>query len=486
MLKYLHKTKTAVALAAVLGASALTMPNAQAVNLTSDGLGDVLFFPYYTTRAGWNSYFHLTNTSDRTAILKVRFREAYNSRDVRDFNLILSPHDVWTAAVVPNATNTGARVITDDKSCTAPLLPDVGNGFTGIDFTNTAYTGTFADGGPSSLERTAEGYFEVWVMGVSTVPESAIADTNVVEYNSQHVSGVPRDCGVVAQQFVTPPTAGTGVWTTFPSPADGTFETRNRIAGNSTLINVANGQAVGAEPTALGSCEVDNIYEPRDASPTAANCAFTSTVVVDTYSGDPGTQQTEVVNSDFASGVNAVSAAMMRSALINEWTTAAATNATTDWVITFPTKHHYTDTVAIAPFQSAFAPSAVGLEDGTSCDDVTINAWNREELTQGGDVGFSPPEDTGTRFCYEVNVLTFNNSDVLSSAVSNNISPVVGDRGWARIGLGNLTITDTLSRVYTGKPVIGFGLTVRNNAVVEGNNRNFASAHDHKYERNIQ
>ena len=39
------------------------VPSVQAVNLATDGLGQVLIFPYYTTRAGWNTLFNITNTS---------------------------------------------------------------------------------------------------------------------------------------------------------------------------------------------------------------------------------------------------------------------------------------------------------------------------------------------------------------------------------------------------------------------------------------
>ncbi len=53
--------------------------------------------------------------------MKIRWREALNSREVRDFNVILSPNDVWTGVVT--STVDGALVRTFDKSCTSPQLP---------------------------------------------------------------------------------------------------------------------------------------------------------------------------------------------------------------------------------------------------------------------------------------------------------------------------------------------------------------------------
>lgn len=63
MMKF-SKKQMALAVGTVLGAASM-IPSAQAVNLATDGLGQVLIFPYYTTRAGWNTLFNITNTSDK-------------------------------------------------------------------------------------------------------------------------------------------------------------------------------------------------------------------------------------------------------------------------------------------------------------------------------------------------------------------------------------------------------------------------------------
>jgi len=102
--------------AALAGVSALGVTGAaQAVNLNPDGLGQVLIYPYYTTRAdaGGNAYTSLlsvVNTTSSAKAVKVRFLEGKNSREVLDFNLFLSKHDVWTAAILPGASDGGAFV----------------------------------------------------------------------------------------------------------------------------------------------------------------------------------------------------------------------------------------------------------------------------------------------------------------------------------------------------------------------------------------
>ena len=72
---------------------------ASAVNLNPDGLGQVLLYPYYTVNAGQQTLLSVVNTAAVGKAVKVRFLEGYNSREVLDFNLFLSPFDVWTADV---------------------------------------------------------------------------------------------------------------------------------------------------------------------------------------------------------------------------------------------------------------------------------------------------------------------------------------------------------------------------------------------------
>jgi hypothetical protein len=160
---------------------------AQAVNLSEDGTGNVLVFPYYTVRLGpggnaYNTYMNITNTTASTKVVKVRFREARFSKEVLDFNVFLSPFDMWTAVVTPTAD--GAQIATQDKSCTIPqFAPGVP-----VAFRNTRYTG---DGGGDALDRTREGYIEVLEMATYEL-------TSVVGAGAQHkADGNPNNCAVV-------------------------------------------------------------------------------------------------------------------------------------------------------------------------------------------------------------------------------------------------------------------------------------------------
>src|SRR4051812_17048635 len=116
---------------AIAGTTALATNVADAVNLSPDGRGQVLLYPYYTTRAdnAGNPYGTLVSVINATASAKavrVRFLEGKNSREVLDFNLFLSPFDVWTGAVLPDPATGGAKLGTVDLSCALPSFT-VGN-----------------------------------------------------------------------------------------------------------------------------------------------------------------------------------------------------------------------------------------------------------------------------------------------------------------------------------------------------------------------
>src|SRR5437868_14216437 len=122
------KRKSLYAALAGLGALGATGA-AQAVNVNPDGLGQALIYPYYTTRADaagntYNSLLSVVNSTSSAKAVKVRFLEGKNSREVLDFNLYLSPRDVWVAGILPAgvAAGGGAGVFTPDKSCTTPTV----------------------------------------------------------------------------------------------------------------------------------------------------------------------------------------------------------------------------------------------------------------------------------------------------------------------------------------------------------------------------
>ena len=104
-----RKTLTTALLAGLAGAAGIANI-ADAVNQNPHGTGQVLIYPYYTTRGGvqgvnnYDTILTVVNTAAEAKAIKVRFLEALNSREVLDFNLYMSAFDVWTATVSDNGT----------------------------------------------------------------------------------------------------------------------------------------------------------------------------------------------------------------------------------------------------------------------------------------------------------------------------------------------------------------------------------------------
>jgi hypothetical protein len=171
----------------------------------------------------FNSLLSVVNSTASAKAVKVRFLEGKDSREVLDFNLYLSAHDVWTAGVLP--TSDGAGVVTFDKSCTVPVVSSTVSSPT--PFVNYAYTGTNADGGDTSLDRTREGYVEIIEMGDVTGATATAAT---------HVGGVPpcTAAALIAPIAPTNTVLGTG----------GLF-------GTMTIINVNASAETGYDAVAL-------------------------------------------------------------------------------------------------------------------------------------------------------------------------------------------------------------------------------------------
>ena len=113
MKKKLLATGVAVALGALSGVASAAL----AVNAT--GVGSINVIPYYSVQGGNDTLLSIVNTDTVNGkAVKVRFRGAEWSDDVFDFQIFLSPGDVWTGGVTKNGNL--AKMITNDSTCTLP------------------------------------------------------------------------------------------------------------------------------------------------------------------------------------------------------------------------------------------------------------------------------------------------------------------------------------------------------------------------------
>lgn len=520
-----------LAVAVAAAGAVLLMPQAQAVNVSQNGLGEVLLFPYYTVRNNIDTNINITNTSENTVIFKIRFREAHDSRDARDFNVVLSPYDVWNATVTLSPDGQSARLVTGDDSCTAGQLPiDLGNGRRAVDFTNFDYidgTGVGpADGGPTTLDRTKEGHIEVIEMASMPptnpgAPSPALnfphdSDpapglTDSIGYNAQHVNGVPRSCAIVRQQLSAANIAAT---------KRTMFEPINVLKGSFSLIKATQGKAFAGTPTTLA-----NFFNPNNID---GNALVGDNLLVEAASQSPSLNQVsppvvDVIDQavaapivdDFTYPVNAVTAAISRVAVANQYSVNPANAAKTDWVVSFPTKYWYADErepavglsangpnppqyFSLAPFNRSttfqWPRDAAGKPTGDDCAPVTVNFrfFDREESeVVAVDNGFSPPPPgtPANAICYETQVITFNNSHLFGSPIDANVNLAAAGfvSGWMRLEFPNAgaIIGDTFHYTFTGLPVIGFAATSLENGTNGSSVLNYGQLWDHGYVTDI-
>ncbi|MBN2700453.1 MAG: hypothetical protein JXR29_03280, partial [Methylothermaceae bacterium] len=244
--------------------------SAQAVTENADGLGQALIYPYYNVNNNFQTNVHVVNTKNEYKIVKLRIRESQNSQDVLDFNIYMSPFDVWTG-VIRNVDGK-ANLTSNDNTCTLPAN-DATVAFATDAGTVTGVLSDPTSGWPMNTvypdiddADAREGYIEILEVGVipddTWVDMTGDGDTSddgdrTVNSGLLHgTDGVPADCSVVTSAWTNGVSAGgTGAaavsdWggmnnvTGLDAPTGGLY-------GHSIFLNVATGAAYVAQATAI-------------------------------------------------------------------------------------------------------------------------------------------------------------------------------------------------------------------------------------------
>jgi hypothetical protein len=298
---------------------------------------------------------------------------------------------------------------------------------------------------------------------------ASFADDSDTAVNVTHVNGVPPGCADQTDSLALSEALPPGLL-----DVDG----RSGIFGGLTLVNVNSGSDFTEDAVALDNFSDTSLYSsagsllPNLTQASPAISVVTTNGFTYTSGWAPGTP-------------DPVSAVLMHDHVMNEFVLDSLTNSGTDWVVTMPTKRFYVANGTGTPpvlFQRNFNKT-----DG-ACDDVSLNIYDREENTTSTPVDFSPPPPTQTNsLCWEANVVTFNNSNVLGSANVANI-PTTFENGWLDIGFFDPanspihTLSTSASIVtdifggsvntgatYVGLPVVGFAVqSFANGAVTVG------------------
>ena len=451
----------------------------QAVQLSQHGLGQVLLYPYYTTRTipkggPYNTLFIVTNTSSDTKVLRIRFRESKNGRTVASVNVYLVPNDSWAAGIVPTDSG-GAQLLWYDQSCTEPAVAIVP---ATLPFSDSQFTGTNSDFEDDSISRTEEGYFEILELGV--VKDLGVLAALKPDRTQPNV--VPDCSTALATSLddaskIGPPSGG--------------------LMGSAFLVNVLAGAMYSYEATALD----DFSHVPLWSRPSASGPTLedVNPKVSRIFDGAVLRQNSWDVTKG-ARPADAVSAVLMQDQVLNYFVLDSGTASGTDWIVTMPTKPYYVSVVgAYAPppslFASSFAKGGAPDSFGSFPPCAPIVApleYDREgqgQLPPSGCLGVPPPT-LPFDLPWTSNVITLNESYVLAAIAS--VDWRLGDpsrivqNGWARIGPApnpspsmthKLVSTDSPPTTYYGLPMIGLMVNSYYNGAIPTAQGNLLSAY---------
>ena len=626
-MKFLRSTGVLAAAAA-----AMLSQNASAVNIASDGIGEVAIAPYYTVRDGWQTLINLTNTTDSPIVVKVRFHEGINSRDVLDFNVALSAFDVFAGVVRQSAQGVAEFVVTDQPNedglltCTIPsVVATTPQRLNPLGFSQNGND----DGGPggddtnfnnpsaAAIDRLAEGYVEFVVMGYADedfgeASEPAVftaADIGRVSANTGNAITAAQvgainiaraieqhDCARLNTAFTNNLNAGTGQ-RRIVDTARQLGEPINALKFNFRLLNPNRGTEAGntattwanffnplAGPdsavTPLNAADVDclvtrgdyrtggALWSPNDvvANSSCRNLVtaqveppFLEPSLNDAFPAtanwfDDGLNALVTVNADLPTlaidarprGIDAVSATIQRTAIINEWSSNSALGVTTDWIVTMPTKSFYVDQgrglqfgmalnetavnpdrfgrpeacittdidgdgfgvdfntddgnaatrdceeAPYPPYVRRFAQATAGVRStAQACSEVGFIFFDRAEQTivvdpEGPIVSPAPPPTLDVdNLCYEANVITFNGGSALnpSRPVNVDTSALDAEAGWMFLSLTNEPGANLDDVTDTNLPGLPvIGFNLKQRNIGDVT-RNFSSSIDHGFLR---
>jgi hypothetical protein len=272
------------------------------------------------------------------------------------------------------------------------------------------------------------------------------------------VNGTPPGCAQVQSAW-----DGGGYWTTNAKtdllpPAGG-------IYGAAGIVDVAQGTLFAFGATAIdGFSDVIQHTGPGDSRPNLGTAVTDSALGIATAYVPIGSA---MIKSDYQAstrGVDAVSAVLMADTLYNEFEVEPAVGASTDWLITFPTKQFYVDPAIVgtaldsylSPFQEVFGG---GLQNGhpddpgLGCFHVGMqDVFDREGIryVSGSDIVIGPPTITGGNYmCYESQALTFGHARDGSQAFVSGVLQ-------SRLNGGTLSVLDARLPVDSGHVSLSF------------------------------
>ena len=501
------------------GTTTMTATDATSLQVSQGGIGHSLIVPYFNAQNGNMTVLHVVNTdTENGKAVKVRFRGALNSDDILDFQVFMSPGDVWTAAVSAGADGV-ATLTTGDGTCTLPALAK------GVP---QAFVQDRLNPGMSAADKannTREGYVEIFNM--ADIPQNTA--TTSLYTAIKHVNGVaPCTASVLNATLVNHTTEASAAAAGFNTPTTGLYgdwyiinvAQTTTFSGGATAITAMNGANPGRgnfvhfpqNANANGNpmiASADPLFrsDSRDAAGATVSGAKIAAANYDLpdlstpYTNLAALSATDTLRP-LAQATNLTNAIKVTS-ITNQYANDASISAKTDWVFSMPTRRYNVAANYAATSNGAFSTAASdyrlfsNLATATWGDEmftagnttalaangaICVNAdaqtfYDREETTKTSGAVFSPGTVSATRFCGETSVLSFADTgvSVLGASVARQNVSGVYTNGWAVLSTNNSN---------KGLPILGSSfIKLSNPSATAGTSGTYGITWDHRFTR---
>jgi hypothetical protein len=420
----------------VCGATAaiLAAPVAHALSLSVDGSGDAIVLPYYTVADGQSTIFSVVNHSDEAKAVRVLIAEGRNGRGALAYNVYLRARDTWAGAIIEGPGGV-PMVVSNDTTCTAPAIPAGGEMLR-----DALFSGSRDDDLGDDIARLQTGQIELIEMATLTGAPAA-----------QLAAG---ECNALRARL-----SSGGAWAA--DPLADTAAPTGGISGEARLVDVAGGTAM--DIPSFGFTGFSGVSRHGVPSVNFADVRI--------YRPTLAPQQSEFMVGSIelpaSRAADAASLVLMTAELEGSFSLNDSMHASTDWVVTFPTRAAYLDnrvggvlpagTAPVAPFANDPAPT------GTA-PNCTSSDW--QTISRAGDLG--PAVDMP--LCEQVNVVTLAHAAGNPADANPTFSTAGVEEGRVRLnlraehGIAYIDASTKEDGNVIGLPAIGFSLMRLQNA----------------------
>ncbi|MDR0200836.1 MAG: cell surface protein [Delftia acidovorans] len=524
-------------------ASQLLQANNGGLTLAHGSVGHALVVPYFNAQNGNATVLHLTNTDTVNGkAVKIRFRSAANSDDLLDFQIYLSPGDVWTGAVSANGTD-GATLVSADNTCTVPALTKN----VAVPFGTRRLNPSLSDA--DKANQTREGYVEIFNMADITsaaawnadgvAPSDGTGNRRSPLYTAvKHVNAVApcSVAGSAARSLVD--TVAVTNFTEAAAAQAGLQTPTSGLMADWYILNVAQTTTFSGAATAIQATGRANFVHFPQVNQEAAGVSANATTAdplfrtANVYGQDGKNIATAALTMNYSDlpdmstpytgGVtdprvqaSNLTTALAATSVTNQYATDAIISAKTDWVFSMPTRRYNVvanyaaektssanyrlftnlNTAAASQANNWFYPAAANdIAAGTGYKgngNTTVDAkgnicvladaqkfWDREETTSGVLPEFSPGGTSFVQFCGEVSVLAF--KDTGNSVLGASVARTTATSGTYENGWGVLTTGNS----GLGLPLIGSAfIKLENPSARQGVSGTYGVTWPHRYTR---